>query len=39
MNKADDLYYDINRFFEEGGTLGEFFEVLERYFRDRKLGD
>lgn len=31
------LEYEIENFFDNGGTLEQFFEVLKYYFEDREL--
>ena len=36
-SNKDDLYYDIRNFFEEGGTLGDFFDVLCYFMEDFDL--
>ena len=33
----DDLYYDIESFFDNGGTLDEFFKVLYYYMQNYNL--
>lgn len=33
----DDLYYDIESFFDNGGTLDEFFKVLHYYMQNYNL--
>ena len=35
--EKDDLYYDIQRFFAEGGTLDDFFDVLHYFMEDFNL--
>lgn len=36
-SNKDDLYYDIRKFFVEGGTLEEFFDVLHYFMEDFEL--
>lgn len=36
-SNKDDLYYNIKYFFEDDGTLDDFFDVLHYYFEDFEL--
>ena len=33
----DDLYYTIKQFFDDGGTLDDFFDVLHYFMEDFEL--